>query len=77
MQEQIFHIIKNKYANRLETNGIEQRRLDSRLQTIMGIECLIPGVASLTVDCRGVNISLTIKPIWSFQTTRVSGCNTL
>ena len=25
----------------------------------MGIERLIPRVASLTVDCRGVNISLT------------------
>ena len=28
--------------------------------------CLIPRVASLTVDCRGVNISLT-KPIWKLS----------
>ena len=33
----------------------------------MGIERLIPRVASLTVDCRGVNISLTIKPIWKLS----------
>ena len=33
-------------------------------QSIMGIERLIPRVASLTVDRRRVNISLTIKPIW-------------
>ena len=32
----------------------------------MGIERLIPRVASLTVDCRGVNISLT-KPIWKLS----------
>ena len=32
----------------------------------MGIECLIPRVTSLTVDCRGVNISLT-KPIWKLS----------
>ena len=38
-----------------------QRRLDSRPQSITGIERLIPRVTSLTVDCRGVNISLTIK----------------
>jgi hypothetical protein len=38
-----------------------QRRLDSRPQSIMGIERLIPRVASLTVDCRGVNISLTME----------------
>ena len=44
-----------------------QRRLDSRPQSIMGIERLIPRVASLTVDCRGVNISLTIKPIWKLS----------
>ena len=43
-----------------------QRRLDSRPQSIMGIESLIPRVASLTVDCRGVNISLT-KPIWKLS----------
>ena len=41
-----------------------QRRLDSVPPSIVGIELLIPRVASLTVDCRGVNISLTIKPIW-------------
>ena len=45
-------------------SGQIQRRLDSRPQSIMGIERLIPRVASLTVDCRGVNISLT-KPIWT------------
>jgi hypothetical protein len=59
--------------------GLGQRRLDSRPQSIMGIERLIPRVTSLTVDCRGVNISLT-KAIWSygsFRTTRVSGCDTL
>ena len=33
-------------------------------QSIMGIERIIPRVASLTVDCRGVNISLTIKGYW-------------
>jgi hypothetical protein len=44
-----------------------QRRQDSRPQSIMGIESLIPRVASLTVDCRGVNISLTIKPIWKLS----------
>ena len=43
-----------------------QRRLDSRPQSIMGIERLIPRVTSLTVDCRGVNISLT-KPIWKLS----------
>ena len=43
-----------------------QRRLDSRPQSIMGIERLIPRVASLTVDCRGVNISLT-KQIWKLS----------
>jgi hypothetical protein len=32
----------------------------------MGIERLIPRVTSLTVDCRGVNISLT-KPIWKLS----------
>jgi hypothetical protein len=32
----------------------------------MGIERLIPRVTSLTVDCRGVKISLT-KPIWKFS----------
>ena len=32
----------------------------------MGIERLIPRAASLTVDCRGVNISLT-KPIWKLS----------
>ena len=45
---------------------MEQRRLDSRPQSIMGIERLIPRVTSLTVDCRGVNISLT-KPIWKLS----------
>ena len=40
--------------------------LDSRPQSIMGIERLIPRVTSLTVDCRGVNISLT-KPIWKLS----------
>jgi hypothetical protein len=57
-----------------------QRRLDSRPQSIMGIERLIPRVASLTVDCRGVNISLTkpwLNQYGSFQTTRVSDCDTL
>ena len=44
----------------------KQRRLDSRPQSIMGIERLIPRAASLTVDCRGVNISLT-KPIWKLS----------
>jgi hypothetical protein len=43
-----------------------QRRLDSRPPSIMGIERLIPRVASLTVDCRGVKISLT-KPIWKLS----------
>jgi hypothetical protein len=43
----------------------------------MGIERLIPRVTSLTVDCRGVNISLTKANIWSFRTTSVSGCDTL
>jgi hypothetical protein len=43
-----------------------QRRLDSRPQSIMDIERLIPRVASLTVDCRGVNISLT-KKIWKLS----------
>jgi hypothetical protein len=38
-----------------------QRRLDSKPQSIVDIERLIPRVASLTVDCRGVNISLTKK----------------
>ena len=37
--------------------------MDSVPQSIMGIERLIPRVASFTVDSRGVNISLTIKPI--------------
>jgi hypothetical protein len=32
----------------------------------MGIERLILRLASLTVDCRGVNISLT-KPIWKLS----------
>ena len=32
----------------------------------MGIECLISRMVSLTVDCRGVNISLT-KAIWKFS----------
>jgi hypothetical protein len=32
----------------------------------MGIGSLIPRVASLTVDCRGENISLT-KPIWKLS----------
>ena len=36
-------------------------------QSIMCIERLIPCVASLTVDCRGVNISLTIQPIWKLS----------
>ena len=36
-------------------------------QSIMGIERLIPRVASLTVDGRGVNISPTIKPIWKLS----------
>ena len=44
----------------------DQRRLDSRPQSIMGIERLIPRVTSLTVDCRGVNISLT-KPVWKLS----------
>ena len=43
-----------------------QRRLDSRPQSIMGIERLIPRVTSLTVDCQGVNMSLT-KPIWKLS----------
>ena len=43
---------------------LPQRRLDSRPQSIMGIERLIPRVTSLTVDCRGVNISL---PIWKLS----------
>ena len=47
-------------------DALKQRRLDSRPQRIMGIERLIPRVASLTVDCRGVNISLT-KPIWKLS----------
>ena len=46
--------------------GQAQRRLDSRPQSIMAIERLIPRVASLTVDCQGVNISLT-KPIWKLS----------
>ena len=46
--------------------ALAQRRLDSRPQSIMGIERLIPRVASLTVDCRGVNISLT-KQIWKLS----------
>jgi hypothetical protein len=45
---------------------VTQRRLDSRPQSIMGIDRLILRVASLTVDCRGVNISLT-KPIWKLS----------
>ena len=32
------------------TVGVAQRRLDSRPQSIMGIERLIPRVASLTVE---------------------------
>ena len=48
------------------TSSVPQRRLDSRPQSIMGIERLIPRVTSLTVDCRGVNISLT-KPIWKLS----------
>ena len=37
-------------------------------QSIMDIELLISRVASLTVGCRGVNISLTInKPIWKLS----------
>ena len=32
----------------------------------MGIECLISRMVSLTVDCRGVNISLT-KAIWKLS----------
>ena len=43
-----------------------QRRLDSRPQSNMGIERLNPRVASLTVDCGGVNISPT-KPIWKLS----------
>ena len=61
----IFHApcTKKTLGTRLPTN---QRRLDSRPQSIMGIERLIPRVASLTVDCRGVNISLT-KQIWKLS----------
>jgi hypothetical protein len=44
-----------------------QRRLDSRPQSIMGIERLFHAWLSLTVDCRGVNISLTTKPIWKLS----------
>jgi hypothetical protein len=33
----------------------------------MGIERLIPRVASLTVDCRGVNISLTKTNMEAFE----------
>ena len=51
------------FCNFCQAPGPSQRRLDSRPQSIMGIECLIPRVASLTVDCRGVDIILT-KPIW-------------
>ena len=50
----------------------DQRRLDSRPQSIMGIERLIPRVTSLTVDCRGVNISLT-KPIWKLRNDKSVG----
>ena len=53
-------------ASRFISDKTLQRRLDSRPQSIMGIERLIPRVASLTVDCRGVNISLT-KPIWKLS----------
>ena len=55
-------------------NGNEgkiQRRLDSRPQSIMDIERLIPRVASFTVDCRGVNISLT-KKIWKLSNDKSS-----
>ena len=44
----------------------DQRSLNSRPQSIMGIERLIARVASLSVDCWGVNISLT-KPIWKLS----------
>ena len=37
----------------------------------MGIERLIPRVASLTVDCRGVNICLT-KPIWKLSNDKTA-----
>ena len=49
-----------------DNSRVPQRRLDSRPQSIMGIECLISRMVSLTVDCRGVNISLT-KAIWKFS----------
>jgi hypothetical protein len=55
------------YYSTVHFNVHTQRRLDSRPQSIMSIEHLIPRVASLTVDCRGVNISLTIKPIWKLS----------
>ena len=48
-----------------------QRRLDSRPQSNMDVERLIPRVASLTVDCRGVNISLT-KKIWKLSNDKSS-----
>ena len=52
--------------NSEDTAQRAQGRLDSRPPSIMGIERLIPRVASLTVDCRGVNISLT-KQIWKLS----------
>jgi hypothetical protein len=54
-------ISKLKEYKKLKVNV--GQRLDSRQQSIMGIEHQIPRVASLTIDCRGVNISL-IKPKW-------------
>ena len=53
-------------ASTLDFQREFQRRLDSRPQSIMGIERLIARVTSLTVDCRGVNISLT-KAIWKLS----------
>ena len=49
----------------------KRRWLDTRTQSIIGIESLIP-LASLTVDCRGVNISPT-KPIWKLSNDK-SAC---
>jgi hypothetical protein len=43
--------IKTKIKIKIEGLGLGQRRLDSRPQSIMGIERLIARVASLSVDC--------------------------
>jgi chaperonin cofactor prefoldin len=47
-----------------------QRRFDKQAAKHHGFECLIPGVASMTLDCRGVNISLS-KQIWKHSKDKI------